>query len=207
MNGIQPRNYSSRDMNEHILSRSRIFKLCRALVGFYNFTENLRNDNKAGLSVEFALLAIPFFFVIFAIAETTLSFTAQQMLSESAERISRDVKTGLIRHEIVTSDQLRLRVCNDMRTFINADCDQIFVDLQSYPLFQDIPTSIVFNEAGDIVTLGFSVQPGVGGTINQLRLFYRYPWFTDFIRARLSGLPNGRTLLYSSEIWRNEPFI
>lgn len=175
----------------------------RALI--HNKIKRFGSDISAVASIEFAILALPFFFVLFAIIETSLSFTAQQMLSESAERISRSVKVGSLTSANTSTAQIRLRVCNDMRVFILIDCNQIEVDLRSYVRFQDVPVSISYNQSGDLDTTGFNVEPGGPDTINHLRLFYRWAWFTDLMKSKYSSLPNGKTLLFSSETWRNEP--
>ena len=72
--------------------------------------------------------------------------------------------------------------------------------------FRDVPTEIPYTPAGDINSSGFAITPGGPSTINSLRVFYRWPIMTDFMRGKLSTLPDGKTLLYSTMTWRNEPF-
>ncbi len=48
------------------------------------------------MAIEFALIALPFFLLIFAIIEVSLSFTAQQVMSNAADDIARQLRTGEI---------------------------------------------------------------------------------------------------------------
>lgn len=175
------------------------------LCAFRKLPQRFQYDSSAVTSIEFAILAAPFFFVMFAIIETSISFTAQQMLSHSAERIARSFKVNLLNSTNTDEAKLREKVCDGLSVFFLADCNQVVVDLQVYPSIKDIPTAIPYDLTGDIDTSTFKVQPGNSDTLNHLRVFYRWPWYTDLIRSRFSNLPNGRTLLFSSETWRNEP--
>ena len=58
----------------------------------------------------------------------------------------------------------------------------------------------------DIDTSDFDVDPGGALTINMLRVFYRWPVMTDLMRSSMSNLKDGKTLLFSTVTWRNEPY-
>ncbi len=47
-------------------------------------------------AIEFALLAIPYFMVIFAILETFVAFAAEQLVSNAVDTMSRKMRTGQI---------------------------------------------------------------------------------------------------------------
>ena len=58
----------------------------------------------------------------------------------------------------------------------------------------------------DIDTSDFAVTPGDALSINMLRVFYRWPVMTDLMRSSMSNLKDGKTLLFSTITWRNEPY-
>ncbi|NWN27536.1 pilus assembly protein, partial [Escherichia marmotae] len=58
----------------------------------------------------------------------------------------------------------------------------------------------------DVSTL--KVNPGGAGTINQLRIFYRWPILTDLMKTRIASIKSqGKTLLFSTATWQNEPYL
>lgn len=162
-------------------------------------------DSKGSTAVEFGIIAMPFFALIFAILESCISFATQQFIANSADRISRDVRTGRLRAADVSGGKLHELVCNQIALMAPDGCPDLLVDLQTYQSFAAVPTGIPMN-AGDINAAGFAVNPGGPSTINHMRVYYRWPIMTDFLRAYMSNLPGGKTLLTTSATWRNEPF-
>jgi Flp pilus assembly protein TadG len=89
---------------------------------------------------------------------------------------------------------------------VGTGCPQLEFDLDNYTSFAAVPKTIPRTPDGDIDTTGFTYNPGGNGTINSLRIFYRWPVMTDLMRSSLSNLPDDRTLLYATVTWQNEPF-
>jgi hypothetical protein len=58
----------------------------------------------------------------------------------------------------------------------------------------------------DLDTSGFAVTPGPSMTKNMLRVFYKWPVMTDFMRKSMSNLKDGKTLHFATVTWQNEPF-
>ena len=94
----------------------------------------------------------------------------------------------------------------DIDVLVASGCPGLVIDLKTYANFAAVPTTIPYLPNGDINTAGFAVTPGGPLAIESLRVFYRWPVMTDFMRSRLSTLPDGKTLLYSTLTWKNEPY-
>jgi Flp pilus assembly protein TadG len=163
-------------------------------------------ERKGSVAIEFGILAIPFLALIFAILESCLSFATQQLIANSADRVSRDVRTGRLRAADVAGPKLHKMICDNIRLMAPANCPDLVVDLKNYASFADVPVRVPFDGNGDINTTGFGVNPGGPSTVNHLRVYYRWPVMTDFMRQSMSNIPGGKTLLMSSATWRNEPF-
>lgn len=163
-------------------------------------------NRRGATAIEFAILAIPFFMLAFAILETTVSFTAQQVLSSTADKLARKVRTGQITLANTTESEFRELICDQMEIMVSDGCPELVFDLQNYSSFAAVPTSIPIGSDGDIDTTGFGYDPGGNETINSLRVFYRWPVITDLMKSHMAGLPGGKTLLYASATWQNEPF-
>lgn len=163
--------------------------------------------NQSGVvAIEYAILALPFFLIVFAIIETGVRYTAQQLLSNSSETIARQFRTGVLIADDITPNQVRDAICTSMEILVKTGCPDLLVDLQHYTTFADVPTQLPLKADGDINSTGFKIDPGERLTINQLRVFYRWPVMTDIMRDRLSSMPNGKTLLFSTITWQNEPY-
>jgi Flp pilus assembly protein TadG len=163
-------------------------------------------ERKGSVAIEFGILAIPFIALIFAILESSLSFATQQLIANSVDRVSRDVRTGRLRAADLSGQKLHKLICTNIRLMAPDGCPDLTVDLNTYPTFADVPTKIPFNGAGDIDETGFTVNPGGPSTVNHMRVYYRWPVMTDFMRKSMSNMPGGKTLLLTSATWRNEPF-
>jgi Flp pilus assembly protein TadG len=163
-------------------------------------------NRKGSVAIEFGILALPFIALIFAILEASLSFSTQQLLANAVDRISRDVRTGRLRDADLRGAGLHNLVCARISLVVARGCPDLVVDIQSYPTFTAVPKTIPFTSGGDINSSGFRIAPGGPSTINQMRAYYRWPVITDMLRASMSSLPGGKTLLGATATWRNEPF-
>lgn len=163
-------------------------------------------DRRGATAIEFAILAMPFFLLVFAVLETTLSFTAEQVMANSMDRLAREIRTGQIVPTDTDEASFRQLICDDLEVFVAAGCPDLHFDLQSYASFDDVPKSIPFAGPGELDTSGFKYDPGGAGTINNLRVIYEWPVYTDLMKSRIAGLDDGRVLLYTTTTWQNEPF-
>lgn len=162
--------------------------------------------NKRGtVAIEFAMIALPFFLLIFAVIEVSLSFTAQQVMANATDDIARQLRTGEIKTLNLT--QLKQMVCTRL-LMPAANCPDLVVDLRTYTTFALVPKTIPLKTGGDVNSTGFKSAPGGASTINQLRVFYRWPIFTDLMKPRIATIDGtGKILLFSSATWRNEPYL
>lgn len=165
-----------------------------------------KHDREGATAIEFGMLAIPFIMIIFAVLETSLSFTAQQVMANSVDQAARKVRTGQIDPTTTNKDQFRALICHDLEILVSSGCPDLEFDLKSYNSFADVPKKIPMENPKKLDTSGFTYAPGGTGTINHLRVFYRWPVLTDIMKSQISGLEDGKTLLYSSSTWQNEPF-
>lgn len=165
-----------------------------------------RRAERGSVAIEFALLALPFSLLVFAILETSVSYVAQQTMSNITDDVARQLRTGVLQVSDVTGNKLRNKICNRLQIMVAKGCPDLYVDLENYSSFDQVPTKIPLTGDGDLDTSGFKVDPGGSQSINQLRVFYKWPIMTDVMRAKMSSLPGGKTLLFSTDTWQNEPY-
>lgn len=170
---------------------------------FRRFARNTRGAT----AIEFAMLAFPFCLLVFAILESTISFATQQVMANAADSVARELRTGQLRPDDINQAKLKSLLCGKLEVIVADGCPGLEVDLREFPTFDAAAkVRIKLTSDNDIDTSGFGVDPGGALTINMLRVFYRWPVMTDLMRSSMSNLKDGKTLLFSTITWRNEPY-
>jgi Flp pilus assembly protein TadG len=166
-----------------------------------------RRDRRGTTAIEFALLALPFSLLVFAILESCISFAGQEVLANAADDVARQLRTGQEKAADMTEAKLKTMICNRLNIIVDENCPGLIVDLRQYATFEDAAkVKIKYTADHDIDTTGFAVTPGPSMSKNMLRVFYKWPVMTDFMRASMSNLKGGKTLHFAAVVWQNEPF-
>lgn len=154
-------------------------------------------------AIEFAILSIPYFLIIFAILETFIAFIGEQVLSNAVEVMSRKLRTGEItyQHNNTTTDRNQLAFrkdfCDEIAVVIQCSTDEIanpkrlYLDVRRFSSFADVPTYIPLVSSGqfsDLDTAEFGYSPGGPKDINMLRAYYRWQIMTDLVRSYISTI-------------------
>jgi len=168
--------------------------------------KTFRRDGKGSIAIEFAALAIPFAMLVFAILESSISFAAQQLMANVTDDVARQFRTGQIKSADINEAKLRKIICDDLEIVVSSGCPGLEIDLKRYDTFAEAAAQRIKFKNNDIDTTGFSVEPGQSLSKNQLRVFYRWPVMTDFLRKSMSNLKDGKTLHFATVTWQNEPF-
>ncbi|UDL92292.1 pilus assembly protein [Mesorhizobium sp. PAMC28654] len=174
---------------------------------FARFLHNQRGST----AIEFAMLALPFALLVFAILESCISFAGQEVMANATDNVARQLRTGQIRAANVTDTSLKQMICSQMQIIVAQNCPGLLVDLRQYTTFADAAAAGFSIQTGDIVLTGtspttFTVAPGPSESKNMLRVFYKWPIMTDFMAKSMANLNGGNTLHFASVTWQNEPF-
>ena len=170
------------------------------------FLRFVRND-RGSVAIEFTLLSIPFALLVFAILETCISFAGQQLLANITDDVAREIRTGQLKPAALNEQKLKDIICDRLEILVTEDCPGLEVDLREYATFADAAAvRIKLTADKDLDTSDFDVDPGLSMSKNMLRVFYKWPVITDFMAKMVSNLKGGKTLLFASVTWQNEPF-
>ncbi len=171
------------------------------------------HDRRGSTAIEFAALAIPFALLVFAILESCISFASQEVMANATDNVARQLRTGQIK--TVDAATLKQLICNDLSIMAGSNCtSRLSVDLRHYNTFADAALMSFNITAGEVVLTKsgardanqFTVDPGLSGTRNMLRVFYKWPVMTDFLAKSMANLNGNSTLHFASITWQNEPF-
>lgn len=164
-------------------------------------------DDRGVTAIEFGLLALPFFTIIYAILETTMVFFAAQILDSAVEDASRMVKTGQAQSSGYTIDDFRTLMCG--YTFNIFDCSQIKIKVAKITNFSSTTTSNTVQTCTTTTctwTVAEGFSPGVGREVVQVFAYYRWPLLVNLPYFNLKNQPDNYRLLGATRVFRNEPF-
>ncbi|TPI30151.1 pilus assembly protein [Mesorhizobium sp. B2-1-8] len=167
-------------------------------------------DRRGSTALEFALLAMPFALLVFAILESCISFASQEVMANITDDVARRLRTGQLTAADVAGDNLKNMICDKLEIIVSQDCpNQLSVDLRQYTTFADAALAGFRIQAGDIkltkngADVPFTVTRGAAESRNMLRVFYKWPIMTDLMAQSMGG---NKTLHFASVTWQNEPF-
>lgn len=148
-------------------------------------------------AIEFAIVALPFFTLMFAIIETAIVFFASQALETATADAARLVMTGQAQKQNMSQAAFKQAICDNMRGMIG--CEGLKVDVRTYANFSGSATRPDADEAPQYA-------PGAGGDIVVVRASYAWPIITSLMGLSLADQPDGKRLIAASAAFRNEPF-
>jgi Flp pilus assembly protein TadG len=164
-------------------------------------------DDRSGVAaVEFAMIAVPFFFLIFGLLEICVLFIMSSVLEHGLNEAARGIRTG----------QLQGTGTFDKDAFEDVICAEIFdlfacegkieLDVKSFNSFSSTTNPSPIDGEGELDTEDFEFEPGGANDIVVVRAFYEWELMTPILSAPLANLSGNRRLLQSTVVFRNEPF-
>jgi Flp pilus assembly protein TadG len=163
-----------------------------------------RRNRRGSAAVEFALVAPMFFALLFAIIETGLMFFADQVLETATENSARMIFTGQAQKATFTQSQFKTYVCTQIPILFN--CNNVFVDVQSFPSFSTVTINSQIDGTGNFVN-NMQYTPGGPGDIVVVRLFYQWPILVTRLGYNITNITGNFRLLAATAAFKNEPFV
>ena len=169
------------------------------------FNKFLRNTRGA-VAVEFALIAAPFFILLLGLVEVALLFLMTTTLDHGVTQASRQIRTGQIQAGSGLKKEFSDLVCGNLFKLLECD-SRLHIDVQRYDDF-------VASDAGDglpikgdgTLNTSFQYTPGGPNEIVLVQVYYEWKLITPILSSGLSNMADGKRLLHSTAVFRNEPF-
>ena len=157
-------------------------------------------------AIEFALMSIPFFLLLFGIIELAMIFLLSTTLDNATAEASRTIRTGELQGK-GTPDPAAFKttICETLG-WLESDCkSNLYVDAQTFDSFQAIQAPPdTTNQAFDPSAFQFS--PGGPGTIVVVRAYYKWPFITPLVSKAMQQYADGSMVLMSTASFRVEPY-
>lgn len=162
-------------------------------------------DNRGLAAVEFAMIAAPFFFLLFGLLEICMIFIMSSILDHAVSEASRPLRTGQAQKAEINADQFRESVCERLMGIL--DCDnRLHIDVREIDGFASTPTGSPVDALGNIDPDQFDFQPGGPNDIVAVRIFYEWNLIAPGISMPLRNMSGNKHLMSASVVFRNEPF-
>lgn len=169
------------------------------------------------MAIEFAILALPFFTIIFAILETAMVFFAQQILESAVQDTSRFIQTGQAQATGTdwNIDNFRTAMCTKLYGLFDChDAGKMRIIVRPVGTFTDANVDLPINAdctpGGDPTKCDWAVQNAYNdGTRNQVmvvQVYYKWPTVVNLPWFNLETQAGGTRLLSAVRVFRNEPF-
>lgn len=169
-------------------------------------TPRSKRHREGATAVEFALVAGPFFLMMFAILELGLVFITDSVLENAMMESGRLIRTGQADDSTIDAAEFKEEFCSRMSIFESDCADRAHIDVTEIPQFSDptLADPLENGESFDESKLGYDI--GEPGSLMVVRIWYEQPLITPFLSKALSKLEDGKMLMTSTTAFRNEPY-
>lgn len=163
----------------------------------------LGQSRDGAVAVEFGILAPIFFAVLAATLETALVFFAGQILDSSVHDASRLIRTGQAQADEMSREEFQTVICDRLHGMF--DCSDMLMIVRNIENFTAFSTSLPYDEDGEWIPQS-TFEPGDGMTIVVVEVYYKWPAILNIPGLNIGITPDGKRLLSSVRVFRNEPF-
>lgn len=146
---------------------------------------SFRKSQDGTAAVEFALVSIPFFLILFSILEQGFFFLGNRLIDAGVNQISREIKTRQITAANTSEEEFKIALCAKTLMAI-FDCQKLSLDVRTIASFE-APAEPPVLDNGDLDTSGFGFAPGGRSTINVIRAYYDWPTILDWGNIAQAG--------------------
>jgi Flp pilus assembly protein TadG len=166
-------------------------------------TSKFARDRKGSAAIEFAILALPFFVVIFAIAEIAVMFFVDSGLDAAVHKAVRQVRVGVAKSGSWNATKFKEVVCAELSYSFGCST-KLKVRATVVTNMSSITKASPIANGSLVVTEDFDL--GDSGSYVLVQAFL--PWDPTFKLYSISSaqLSNGSYVLGTSELIKNEPF-
>lgn len=161
-----------------------------------------RRHESGVVAIEFVLVAPVFFFLIFAILETSILYVVATVMEGEVALAARTIRTGQNQQEADPETAFRETLCSNLQNVLN--CDNVVIDVRTFDDFGEMNFDEFMDEDGE--ASGNLFQAGTADDIVLVRIGFRYNIVTPYLAELLPPAGSNSVLLYSGAAFKNEPF-
>jgi len=168
------------------------------------FLSRFKREKGGVAAIEFVMVALPFFLLLYAIFDVALIFFASTTLENGLVAAARQIRTGQAQAANMTAAQFRTLVCNEISMLLGCDA-RLGLDVRKYSGFSNVQFPAALDDSGNM-TGNLTFDPGTAGDVVVVRAFYTWPMLTPTVGMQFANMAGGHRLLEATIAFRNEPF-
>jgi Flp pilus assembly protein TadG len=175
----------------------------------HRFAARFAQAERGSVAIEFGLIVLPFFTLMFALIELGMVLLAFSSMETATDIAARRIRTGEFQQAIGhSSTDFKNLVCGRM-TWLHSQCtSNLYVDVRTYNDFatlaasQPKPAATFGNNAGACFTAGNPTD------IVLVRVYFKWQLLTPFLDHMFEnmGTGSGYRLMSVATAFRNEPY-
>jgi Flp pilus assembly protein TadG len=171
--------------------------------GTRSFLRRFARKTGGTTAIEFAIVALPFFSLMFAVFDVSLVYFSTSALENAVSSAARSIRTGQAQVANMTEEQFREMVCERITPLLSCE-ESLMLDVRTFDNFGGIATPPALDEDGNF-SGNTQFQTGTAGSVVVVRAFYAWPMLTPS-GMDYSNMTGHARLLSASTAFRNEPF-
>lgn len=177
----------------------------RGMTGKPSRRGGLLRNRDGSAAVEFAMVAFPFFLMLFAIIEVALILTIDAVLENAVIDTGRLVRTGQAAAMGMTPEQFKSQICSRMTVFAG-DCEtRATIDVRVVTNFVISPQDDPLSSGVFDPTVPLTYSNGAPNSWMLVRVWYKHPLITGFLAQAVSRTTDGAAMLSAATAFKNEP--
>jgi Flp pilus assembly protein TadG len=183
----------------------------RSTASFRSVLRRFCRNRRGSAAVEFSMVALPFFALLFAIIETAIVFFASQILETGIQDAGRQLYTHQLQDKNLSEADAKKSfekdLCERVKVLFGcSDSAPIAVDVRSY-----LPNATI--TIADPIAAGnydpaavvFQKLPSCGPATIVVRGFYQWPLFVTGLGYNIANVSGSKRLLAATAAFRVEP--
>ena len=178
---------------EGLAMRTRIATLLR----------RLGHDTAGVAALEFALVALPAFTIMFGTLEFGLLTFENAVVEGATREAARTVRTGAAQISADPNGTFKQAFCNNL--FGAYDCAGFSFDVRNFTDFPNLVLpAVTFDQNGKANNVVF--QPGGAGTVTTVRVIHQHVFVTPLIGTLMGAGASNTLPVISTAVFKTEPY-
>ena len=173
------------------------------LTAIITVLRRLCRDAKGATTLEFALVAIPTFMLLFGTLEFGIMIFESSIVEGATREAARKVRTGQAQISADAAGTFKTAFCTAL--FGAFDCTTFSFDVRNFADFPNIVLpSVTFDANGMANNVVF--QPGGAGTVTTVRVIHQHVFATPLIGTLMGAGANNSIPITSTAVFKTEPY-
>ncbi len=178
------------------------------LARFNYASQRFRKNEDGATAIEFAMVSIPFFMLMFGTITAGLFYFTTFSLENAVEKAARQLRTGQAQLAGKTTQQFKADVCAEAPAFV--DCtNNLRVNVISSASFNGAANNMgaCLDNSGDLIPEPATTPvPGAAGDVVLVTVCYEWELAGVMPYLEVGTMANGSALIQASTTFRTEPY-